>query len=449
MTKDLTTGNPFKLIVSFALPLFFGNLLQQLYNFIDTMIVGHFLGVDALAGVGATGCINFLIVGFCMGVCNGFVIPVAQKFGAKDNRTMRCYFANSIYLSVIFAAIITTIVCIYCKNILILLGTPENILDYSYNYIFIIFAGIPATFAYNILAGVIRSVGDSKTPLIMLLISTVLNIGLDCLLISTFKMGIAGAAYATIFSQILSAILCLGVIIKKFDVLHVKRDEWNVNTHYMKILCAMGVPMGLQYSITAIGSVILQTSINTLGSLTVASVTAANKTSMILAAPLDAMGSTMATYGGQNVGAGKLDRIGEGVKSCCLVAFGYMFVAVAVVYFFANNIISLFVTEPDPLMVQQSRIFLLWLAAFYFLLGLVNILRFLIQGVGFPNFAILAGVFEMVARTLVGLRIVPVLGFTGVCLASPLAWLLADAFLIPAYFYVMKKLKTRMNHVIE
>jgi len=448
MTKDLTSGNPLKLIISFAMPLFLGNLLQQLYNFIDTMIVGHFLGVDALAGVGATGCINFLIVGFCMGVCNGFVIPVAQKFGARDNRTMRCYFANSIYLSVFFAIVVTTVVCIFCRRILILLGTPDNILDYSYNYIFIIFAGIPATFAYNILAGVIRSVGDSKTPLIMLMISTVLNIGLDCLLISTFKMGIAGAAYATIFSQILSALLCLAVIIKKFDILHIKGVEWNVNSHYMKILCAMGVPMGLQYSITAIGSVILQSSINTLGSLTVASVTAANKVNMILAAPLDAMGSTMATYGGQNVGAGKIERIGEGVKDCCIIAFVYMFIAIGIAYFFSDRIISLFVTNPDPVMIRQSGTFLLWTTAFYFLLGLVNIIRFLIQGVGFPNFAILAGVFEMIARTLAGIFIVPMLGFTGVCIASPLAWIFADAFLIPAYFYVMKKLKTRMKYMV-
>lgn len=446
MTKDLTEGNPLKLIITFALPLFLGNLLQQLYNFIDTMIVGHFLGVDALAGVGATGSINFLIVGFCMGMCNGFVIPIAQKFGAKDYKTMRAYFANSIYLAIGFAFIITTVVCLCCRSILLLMGTPENILEYSYTYIFIIFSGIPATFAYNILAGVIRSVGDSKTPLIFLAISTFLNIGLDCLFIATFKLGIAGAAYATILSQIMSAILCLIMIVKKFDILQIRKDEWQRNSFYMRQLCGMGVPMGLQYSITAIGSVILQASINSLGSLAVASVTASNKFSMILCAPFDAMGSTMATYGGQNVGAKKLDRIRTGLKDCCLIGVGYSFIAFAVVYFFSDKVISLFVSNPEPLMLSQSRTFLLWVVAFYILLAFVNIFRFLIQGIGFPTFAILAGVLEMIARTLAALVLVPILGFTGVCMASPLAWVFADAFLIPAYFYVMKKVEVRLNY---
>lgn len=446
MTKDLTEGKPLKLIISFAMPLFLGNLLQQLYNFIDTMIVGHFLGVDALAGVGATGSINFLIVGFCMGVCNGFVIPIAQKFGARDYKTMRCYFANSIYLSIGFATVITLVVCIFCKKILILMGTPENIIEYSYTYIFIIFAGIPATFAYNILAGVIRSVGDSKTPLIFLAVSSVINIGLDCLFIATFKLGIAGAAYATILSQIMSGILCLIMIVKKFDVLQICKDEWRKNTFYMRQLCGMGVPMGLQYSVTAIGSVLLQTSINSLGSLAVASVTASNKISMILCAPIDAMGSTMATYGGQNIGAKKLDRIRTGLKDCCLLGVGYSFIAFAIVYFFSDKVIELFVSNPDPLMISQSRAFLIWVVAFYILLAFVNIFRFLIQGIGFPTFAILAGVLEMIARTLAALVLVPLLGFTGVCMASPLAWIFADAFLIPAYFYVMKKVEIRMNY---
>lgn len=449
MTKDLTQGNPLKLIIAFATPLFLGNLLQQLYNLMDTMIVGHFLGVDALAGVGATGSINFLIVGFCMGVCNGFVIPIAQKFGARDYKTMRAFFANSIYLSLGFAVVITTIVCLLARNILNVMQTPENIFGYSYTYIFIIFAGIPATFAYNLLAGVIRSVGDSKTPLIFLVISTVLNIGLDCAFIVVFKLGIAGAAYATILSQVLSAILCLIVIIKRYDVLHISGGEWELNGYYMNQLCGMGIPMGLQYSITAIGSVILQSSVNTLGSLAVASATATNKISMFLASPYDALGSTMATYGGQNIGAGRVDRIREGIRKSCSIAIGYFFIAFTVVYFFMDNMVALFVADPDPLMISQSRYFMMWLVSFYIPLAVVNIFRFLIQGVGFPKFAVLAGVFEMIARTIVGLFIVPVLGFTGMCLASPLAWILADSFLIPAYFSVMKKLEKRVERPVS
>lgn len=445
MTRDLTEGNPLKLIVSFALPLFFGNLLQQLYNLVDTMLVGRFLGEDALAGVGATGCINFLIVGFCMGVCNGFVIPIAQKFGAKDYKGMRRFFANSIWLSIGFSAIITVIVCMRCGDILRLLRTPANVFDYSYEYIFIIFAGIPITFAYNILAGVIRSVGDSKTPLIFLAISCFLNVGLDILLIKTFGLGIKGAAYATITSQLLSAILCFIVIIKKFDILHISGNEWELDKHICSQLCGMGIPMGLQYSITAIGSVILQSSVNTLGSTAVASVTASGKISIFMAAPLDAMGSTMATYGGQNIGAKKLDRIREGLKDCCLIGIGYFFVALAFVYFLSEKIIALFTTEINPLMISQAKQHLLWLVWFYILLAFVNIFRFLIQGVGFPNFAILSGVFEMIARMAAGIFLVPKLGFLGACIASPFAWVLAVAFLIPAYFWVMKQLTIRLN----
>lgn len=449
MTKDLTQGNPLKLIISFALPLFFGNLLQQLYNLVDTMLVGRFLGEDALAGVGATGCINFLIVGFCMGVCNGFVIPIAQKFGAKDYRGMRVFFANSVWLSIIFAAVITAIVCWRCGDILTLLKTPANIFDYSYEYIFIIFAGIPITFAYNILAGVIRSVGDSKTPLIFLAISCVSNVGLDILLIKTFGLGIKGAAYATVASQLMSAVLCLIVIIKKFDILHISGDEWKRDSHVMKQLCGMGVPMGLQYSITAIGSVILQSSVNTLGSTAVASVTASGKISIFMAAPLDAMGSTMATYGGQNIGAKKLDRIREGLKDCCIIGIGYFFVALAFVYLASEKIIALFTTEVNPLMVSQAKLHLEWLVWFYILLAFVNIFRFLIQGVGFPKFAILAGFFEMIARMLSGMVLVPKLGFLGACIASPLAWVLAVAFLIPAYIWVMKQLEMSLNKPVS
>lgn len=444
MTKNLTEGNPLKLIIEFALPLVFGNLFQQLYNLVDTMIVGHYLGVEALAGVGATGCINFLIVGFCMGLSAGFVIPIAQRFGAGDEKMLRKFFANSIYLSVLFAALITTAVCIYCREILTLLQTPDDIIQFSYDYIIIIFGGIPATFLYNLLAGAIRSVGDSKTPLIFLIISTVLNVVLDYLFIVPFSMGIAGAAYATILSQIVAGLLCFIVIVRRFDVLHVKGEEWKIDRYCMGRLCGMGVPMGLQYSITAIGSVILQSSVNTLGSLAVASITAANKVSMLLICIFDALGSTMATYGGQNVGAKKLDRIRAGVRDASLIGIVFSIFSFGFAYFVGDNIIALFLEAPNAVMMAQARQFLLIVVAFYIPLVFIDVLRFVIQGVGFPNFAIIAGVLEMVARTLVGIFVVPVFGFEGACFASPFAWILADAFLFPAYFYVMKKLDRQL-----
>lgn len=444
-TKDMTVGSPMKLILGFSIPLLFGFLFQQFYSVVDTIIVGRFLGMNALAGVGATGSINFMIVGFCMGVCNGFAIPVAHKFGARDYSVMRQFVANCAWLSLIFSTVMTVVVVTLCRNILTWMKTPEDIFGDAYIYIIIIFMGIPATYLYNILSGIIRSMGDSRTPLYFLTLSSFLNIGLDLFCIINLKMGVAGAAVATVVSQLISGILCLVYMYKKFEILHITREEWRMNLSHMKILCGMGVPMGLQYSITAIGSVILQTAVNGLGSLAVASVTAGNKVGMFFCCPYEAMGSTMATYGGQNVGAKKLERLGEGLKSCIILGAAYSVIAFGVLYFWGENLSALFVDTPDPEMLSNAGKFLIISSASYILLALVNIIRFMIQGMGFSGFAILAGVFEMVARTLAGVFLVPKFGFTGACFASPLAWIFADIFLIPAYIHVRKKL----NRMLE
>ena len=435
-TKDMTAGSPMRLILGFSIPLLFGSLFQQFYSVVDTVIVGRFLGMNALAGVGATGSVNFMIVGFCMGVCGGFAIPVAHKFGARDYSGMRQVIANCVWLSAGFALVITVAVCLLCRNILMWMNTPEDIFEDAYIYILIIFMGIPASFLYNILSGIIRSRGDSKTPLAFLTLSSFLNIGLDLLCILVFRMGVAGAAVATVVSQLVSGLLCLLYMMKKFEILHISKEEWRVNPGHMKMLCGMGIPMGLQYSITAIGSVILQTAVNGLGSLAVASVTTASKVSMFFCCPFDAMGATMATYGGQNVGAKKLDRVGEGLRSCTLLGASYAVIAFVVMYFFGDDLAALFVDEAGGRMLADARTFLVINSAFFIPLALVNIVRFLIQGMGFSAFAILAGVFEMAARTLAGLVLVPKLGFIGACFASPLAWVAADLFLIPAYLHV-------------
>lgn len=444
-TKDMTVGSPMQLILGFSIPLLLGFLFQQFYSVVDTVIVGRFLGMNALAGVGATGSINFMIVGFCMGVCSGFAIPVAHKFGAKDYSGMRQFVANCAWLSLIFSVVMTVIVVALCKNILTWMKTPEDIFEDAYAYIVIIFIGIPATYLYNILSGIIRSMGDSRTPLYFLTLSSFLNIGLDLFCIVTLQMGVAGAAVATVVSQLISGLLCLFYIYKKFEVLHITKEEWKMNPSHMKTLCGMGVPMGLQYSITAIGSVILQTSVNTLGSLAVASVTAGSKVGMFFCCPYDAMGSTMATYGGQNVGAKKLDRLGQGLKSCIFLGIIYSVIAFVVLYLFGEDLAALFVDSPEKEMLSNAGMFLIINSASYILLALVNIIRFMIQGMGFSTFAILAGVFEMAARTLAGLFLVPRFGFAGACFASPLAWLFADVFLIPAYIHVRRKLDGMMD----
>lgn len=444
-TKDMTEGSPLKLILQFFIPMFFGMLFQQFYNMMDTIIVGKALGVNALAAVGATGSINFMIIGFCMGVCSGFAIPVAQRFGAGDYHALRKYVANSVWLSVLFSSVMTVVVCVLCRQILLWMRTPEDILDGAYSYIFVIFLGIPVTYLYNLLSGIIRSLGDSKSPLVFLVFSSLLNIALDLFMILVLGLGVAGAAYATVIAQGISGVLCLIYIKKKFAVLKMEKGEWKWERSYVLHLCNMGIPMGLQYSITAIGSVILQTAVNTLGSMAVAAVTAGSKVGMFFACPYDAMGATMTTYAGQNVGAGKIKRVSAGLKACCVIGFIYSVAAFLVLYFFGEQISRLFVDAAEQEILHNSWLFLVINSAFYILLALVNIVRFTIQGMGFSRLAILAGVCEMVARSLVGMLFVPVFGYVAACCASPVAWLFADAFLIPAYIFVSRKLKEKIE----
>lgn len=434
-----------KLILGFSVPLLLGYLFQQFYNLVDTMIVGQFLGVDALAAVGSTGSINFLIIGFCNGVCSGFALPVAHRFGAKDYKTLRKLYANSIWLSAMFAVVMMAITVVLCRPILSAMQTPANIYEYAYQYIVIIFIGIPATYLFNLSSGMIRALGNSRAPLIILVVSSVLNIIMDLVFILNFHMGVSGAALATVLSQVISGIACVIYIRKKVDMLWLSKDEWRIEKRELKELFNAGVPMGLQYSITAIGSVILQTAVNTLGSAAVASVTAASKISMFIVCPFDSMGATMATYGGQNAGGYKLDRLHKGLKSCVILGAAYSVIALFIIITFGPHLLKLFVDAGETAILNDAQHFLLINGLFYFPLALVNIVRFLIQGMGFGVFAISAGILEMIARTLVGTVFVPRFGFDAACFASPLAWVFADVFLIPAYFNVWKRMKRHLD----
>ena len=438
--KDMTKGSPFTLILGFALPMLIGLLFQQFYSMVDTIIVGKYLGVKALAAVGSTGSLNFMIIGFCIGVCSGFAIPVAQRFGAGDYRGLRKYTANAAWLSLVFSIVMAVIVCVLCRPILEWMKTPEDIIDQAFGYIFVIFAGIPATYLYNMTAGIIRSLGDSKTPVYFLLLSSVLNIALDLFTIVVLKMGVAGAAYATVISQAVSGLLCLLYMKKHFEILKMEKDEKKIDRHLIGRLCGMGIPMGLQYSITAIGSVILQASVNTLGSMAVAAVAAGSKVTLFFCCPFDALGGTMATYAGQNVGAGKLDRIKAGLKSSSIIGCIYAVIAFLILVFFSDKIALLFMDAGETETIRQVSMFLIANSAFYIPLVFVNVVRFTIQGMGYSLLAILAGVCEMIARALVGFALVPIFGYIIICFASPLAWLMADAFLIPAFYYCLRNL---------
>lgn len=443
--KDLTVGSPMKLILGFAFPMFLGLLFQQFYSLVDTMIVGKYLGVDPFAGVGSTGSLNFIVIGFCMGLCSGFSVPISQSFGAKDFPLLRKMVTNSVWLCTFFSVVITTLMLLFCRPVLTWMNTPENIFEYAYIYIFIIFAGIPCTILYNMTAAILRALGDSKSPIIFLAISSAINIGLDLLLIIVFRMGVDGAALATVVSQGVSGVISIIYIKKKFDILAMEKGDWKLERHLAGKLTGVGIPMGLQYSITGIGSVILQTAVNGLGSIYVASMTAGSKINIFLACPFDALGQTMAPYAGQNIGARKLDRVGKGLRAACIIGFIVSGLMVIVVKLFGDQLTMLFLDEKDPVIMQNSTQFLIIVSAFYCLLTLVNTVRFTIQGMGFSSLAIIAGVMEMIARGIAGILLVPAFGYLGACYSSPLAWLLADAFLIPAFFLCKRKVARQLE----
>jgi putative MATE family efflux protein len=380
-----------------------------------------------------------------MGLCSGFSVPISQSFGAKDFPLLRKMVTNSVWLCTFFSVVITTLMLLFCRPVLTWMNTPENIFEYAYIYIFIIFAGIPCTILYNMTAAILRALGDSKSPIIFLAISSAINIGLDLLLIIVFRMGVDGAALATVVSQGVSGVISIIYIKKKFDILAMEKGDWKLERHLAGKLTGVGIPMGLQYSITGIGSVILQTAVNGLGSIYVASMTAGSKINIFLACPFDALGQTMAPYAGQNIGARKLDRVGKGLRAACIIGFIVSGLMVIVVKLFGDQLTMLFLDEKDPVIMQNSTQFLIIVSAFYCLLTLVNTVRFTIQGMGFSSLAIIAGVMEMIARGIAGMLLVPAFGYLGACYSSPLAWLLADAFLIPAFFLCKRKVARQLE----
>ena len=444
-TKDLTHGRPLRLVTGFALPLLFGVLFQQLYNFVDTAVVGRYLGADMLGAVVATGSVNFLIVGFCLGICSGFSVPVSQRFGAGDLSEMRRFVMNGVYLAGVFGVIMGVTTAVLCPQILRLMNTPEELMPYSCAYIRVIFAVIPVTMVYNMAAGILRALGDSRTPVIFLIGAALINVGLDLLFILRFNMGVAGAAWATGISQLFSGVGCVAVLVKKFTLLRPEGDEKRISPRHMKTLAGVGLPMGLQFSITAIGTVVVQAAVNALGTASVSAVAAGTKLSMLFTCVYDALSSTMATFAGQNLGAGRPDRINRGLGAACLLGSVYSVAATAVLFLFGESLITLFVDAGETAVIEKAMIYLRFNSALYLPLMAVNVFRLAIQGMGYTRVAMVAGVLEMAARSVVALLMVPLYGYSAVCAANPAAWVAADLFLIPCYFELLKKVK----HMVE
>ena len=446
---DMTVGSPARGILRFAVPLVLGYILQQMYQVIDAVIVGRWIGVGALAAVGASSSIMFLIMGFCNGSCAGFAIPVAQAFGAKDFAKMRSYVSNAVRIGVVLAVVITLLSCAFCSKILHLVNTPSDIFDDAWTFLFLQFLAIPFTIAYNLQASLIRALGDSKHPFYFLIFSSLFNIALDAVLIFGLGMGVLGAGVATLLAQAFSSALCYGFIRRRMTVLIPQGDERAYDNKRISILLNNGVPMGLQFSITAVGVIMLQSANNALGTLYVASFTAAVRIKYLFTCVFENIGVAMATYCGQNYGAGKPERILQGVKVGIAMFLTYALFTWIVLWFGSELLALLFIDPHEHELIQLTAQFLHISSYFYPALGLLCLLRYSIQGVGFSNFALFSGVSEMIARVGVSLWIVPAFGFVGVCFGDPTAWLAACLFLVPAFIHVYRVISRRcsLNHL--
>ena len=441
----MTVGRPFPLILNFALPLLLGNLLIQTYNLVDAAIVGQTLGMNALAGVGASSSVLFLILGFCGGLAGGFGIPIAQAFGAHDECRLRRYVKVTYLWGAVFSVFLAVVCSLLCAEILRRMQTPEEIFDDAYIYLLITFITLPCNLVYQILASIIRALGDSKTPFYSLLVGAVLNIILDVIFILFFRMGVAGAAWATAVAQVVSILICLFCLKRAFPILQKGKNDaaevmqWKDAWH---VLC-MGVPMGLQFSITAIGSIMLQSANNALGTDCVTAFTAAMRIKMFFICPYENLGIALATYCGQNFGAKKFDRIRAGVKDALLMVLIYSIFTFFVLWFFARDISTFFIYKDATSILDYSQQFLRLSCCCYIFLGTLIVFRYSLQGVGKTKLSMFSGVSELIARCLISLFLVPAIGFLGVCIGDPSAWVAANIFLIPTFLIVLNKMSKK------
>lgn len=446
MTRDMTKGSPAKLILYFTIPLLIGNIFQQLYSMADTMIVGRTIGVDALAAVGATGSLMFLVIGFAQGLTSGFSVITAQRFGAGDEKGVRKSVTTSIVLSIIITIILTIFSVLTVRTLLELLETPSDIIEGAYSYIVVIFYGIYASLLFNLLSNIIRALGDSKTPLYFLIIACVINVVLDFVFILYFSMGVAGAAWATIIAQTVSGVLCFIYMIKKFPILKFEKSDWELNKNFVFLHLKVGIPMAFQASIIAIGAMALQFALNKLGSTAVAAFTASQRIDILTIQPLMSFGITMATYSAQNYGANEIKRIGTGIKQCCIMSVSFSLICGFVIIILGKSIVKLFVGEGQQNVIDLAQEYLVINCSMYLLLALLFIFRYTLQGLGKSLIPTFAGIMELVMRTFAAIFLANLIGFTGICMASPIAWLGAVIPLIISFILVYRKLKI---HTLE
>ena len=441
MTKDLTSGGPAGLIFSFAVPLIIGNVFQQTYLLVDTLIVGRFLGVSALAAVGCCGCLMFLMVGFVLGFTNGLSIYTGQRFGARDLDGVRKSAAACLLLSAIMTVVLTLLGILTAKPLLILMQTPPEVLDMSYSFISVIYGGIIATVIVNMMVNLIRALGDSKTPLYFLIFGTVMNVFLEILFIPVLGFGVAGAATATVICQTLAAGVCFLYILKRMPLLHIKRSDWHMSRDFIWQHLRIGLPMGFQSSIIALGAIILQVSLNNLGETAIAAYAAAQKIDGIAVMPMMSFGMAMAAYTAQNYGANKIKRIDEGVNKCMLMSCGFAVFIGLILITFSPLMLEQFVGAGQTKVIEYGHLYLIVDGVSYIILSLLFIYRFTLQGLGQSIVPTIAGIMELLMRGAAAVFLVNMWGYIGACLANPLAWIGSCLPLAVMYYYTRRVLR--------
>ena len=435
--NDMTIGSPAKLIIKFMIPMCLGNLFQQFYNVVDSIVAGQFLGVQALAAIGSTGSLMFFVIGWLNGLTSGFAIMVAQSFGAKQYDRMRHYVAMSIYLSVAFALVMTIGFSVANEQILRLMNYSDEIMPSVKGYMGIIYMGLLVTVAYDALSAFLRALGDSRSPLYFLMISA----GINVVLIVVMGMGVEGCAYATVIAQAISALLCFIYICKKFPILRLKKTDFQIALKSLGKLLGLGIPMALQFSITAIGTIIVQGAINIYGENCMAGFSAAGKLQNIFMTVFVAFGATIATYVGQNRGAGKMDRVKQGVRCTQYMIWGWSVVNMIAMFFFGKYMTYLFISPSETEVIKVAVTYFHTVFWFYPFLGSIFLYRNTLQGMGYGLIPMIGGIFELVARTAIVTLVAGKTSFAGVCMADPAAWLAALVPLLPYYFYIMRKWK--------
>lgn len=439
MAKDMTSGKPIKLIWNFTIPLLIGNLFQQLYNMADTFIVGRTIGVHALASVGSTGSIIFLILGFANGLTAGLAIPLAQRYGAKNYSGVKRSFYVSILISAVVAILLTILSMIFCRQILEIMQTPVEIIDGAYDYLMVIFAGIFSSMAFNLLSNIFRSIGDAKTPLYFLVIACIMNIILDVVFIAGFGMGVEGAGYATVLSQIFSALACILYIWKKIPILRLNSKDFVAESSDVREHVRISFPMAFQSSIIAIGAIIIQITLNQLGATAVAAYTAAQKIDQVAILPMMSFGVTMATFVAQNYGAKKYDRIWRGVRDCIKLSLTFAISVGIILNLFSPIFIRAFVGVGHEEVVELGAIYFITNGTMYSLLSLLFIYRYTLQGVGKTFTPTVAGIMELCMRAFAAVVLSNLYGYTGATMANPLAWLGSLIPLMIAYYLFKNK----------